>query len=305
VRILVTGSSGFVGRWLTAELVAHGHEVVPTPDPPELEISDPDAVFDLVARTAPDGVIHLAAVAFAADAAADAVTALRVNVGGTQAVLDACQAVRPGMAVLVVGSSEVYRPPQDGLPLTEASPVEPRAAYGLTKLAAEALTLSAGAGGELRVAVARSFNHTGPGQRGVFAIPAFAGRILEARRAGVHRIRAGNVDVARDFGDVRDVARAYRLLIEALASDRVTLTRPVFNVASGRSTTVRSAIEKLGELAGWPVEIEVDPALVRPDDPPIVWGDASRLRELTGWAPQIPLEQTLADLLESLEPATA
>ena len=304
MRILVTGSSGFVGRWLTDELESHGHEVIPTPDPPDLEISDTDAVRALVADSVPDGVIHLAAVAFAPDAAADAVTAVRVNVGGTHAVLDACHAVRRGMAVLVVGSSDVYRVPKGGTPLTEASPVEPRAAYGLTKLAAEALTLAAGSAGELRVAVARSFNHTGPGQRPVFAIPALASRILEARRNGEHEIRAGNVDVARDFSDVRDVVRAYRMLLEALNEGHVSHPRPVFNVASGRPETIRWVIETLAGMARWPVGIAVDPRLVRTVDPPVICGDATRLGELTGWAPQIPLEQTLADLLESLERAT-
>jgi GDP-4-dehydro-6-deoxy-D-mannose reductase len=200
----------------------------------------------------------------------------------------------------VIGSSEVYLPPLAGEALTESSPLGPRGVYGLTKLAAEALALARAMDGSLEVAVARSFNHTGPGQRPVFAVPAFAGRILEARRTGAKRIRAGSVDVARDIGDVRDVVCAYRLLLEALAARRVPRDRRVYNVASGRSVTIRSIIERLAEIAEWPVDVSIDPALVRADDPPLICGDASALRSLTGWEPQIDLDTTLRDLLGSL-----
>jgi GDP-4-dehydro-6-deoxy-D-mannose reductase len=202
----------------------------------------------------------------------------------------------------------VYRQPTDDAPLTERSPVAPRAVYGYTKLAAEALAVAAGAAGDVRVAVARSFNHTGPGQRPEFVVPALARRVLEARTTGVHQIRAGNVDVARDFSDVRDVVRAYRLLLESLDADRVRSARPVFNVASERAVTIRSIIETFARLADWPVMAITDPALVRPDDPPVIRGDASALRELTGWTPDYPLETTLTDLFTSLggtEPAAA
>jgi GDP-4-dehydro-6-deoxy-D-mannose reductase len=301
MRILVSGSTGFVGGWLTPELEQAGHDVVGMPLPDVLDIANAPAVRALVAAVRPDAVVHLAGMAYAPDASADAAEALRVNVGGTLAVLEACRREVPGIAVLVVGSAEVYGAPNGDEPLTEASPLAPRGVYGLTKLAGEALAIAAGSAGDLQVAVARSFNHTGPGQRPVFAVPAFAGRVLEARRAGVHEIRAGNVDLLRDIGDVRDVVRAYRLLLEALAQGRIPDDRRVYNVASGRAVTMRSIIEELGRIAGWPVTITRDPALVRTDDPPVIRGDSSALRKVTGWEPRIPLEQTVADLLASLE----
>lgn len=301
MRILVSGSTGFVGRWLTTELERANHEVVGMPLPDALDIANAPAVREFVAIVRPDAVVHLAGVAYAPDASAEPAEALRVNVGGTLSMLEACRRETPGIAVLVAGSAEVYGAPDDDAPLNEASPIAPRGIYGLTKLAGEALAIAAGSTGALQVAVARSFNHTGPGQRPVFAVPAFAGRVLEARRSGVHEIRAGSVDLVRDIGDVRDVVRAYRLLLEALAQGRIPSHRRVYNVASGRSVTMRAIIEELGRIARWPVTITRDPVLVRTDDPPVIRGDASALREVTGWEPRIALEQTLADLLASLE----
>ncbi len=301
MRVLVTGAIGFVGTWLTTDLGAAGHEVIGFPGPDILDIADRIGVRSAVAEARPDAVAHLAAMAYAPDASAEAAEAIRVNVGGTLAVLEACRAEAPLAAVLVVGSSDVYEPPETDAPLTEASPLGPRGVYGLTKLAAEALALSILVGSSLEVAVVRSFNHTGPGQRPVFAVPAFAGRILEARRAGVHEIRAGNVDVARDLSDVRDVVRAYRLLLEALADRRVPPGKRVYNVASGRAVPMSQLIGRLAELADWPVAIVRDPALVRRDDPRVIRGDASALRALTGWAPMVEMDQTLADVLASLQ----
>jgi len=300
VRILVTGAIGFVGSWLLPELRSAGHDVTGLPGPEVLDIADMAGVCAAVQDASPDGIVHLAAMAFAPDASADAAEAIRVNVGGTLAVVEACRQVAPGASLLVVGSSEVYQPPSTEEALTESSPLGPRGVYGLTKLAAEALALSRALDGSLEVAVVRSFNHTGPGQRPVFAVPAFAGRIVAARRDRVQRIPAGNIDVARDIGDVRDVVRAYRLLLEALDARRVPSDRRVYNVASGRASSVRSIIERLAELAAWPVEVDVDPALVRADDPPVIRGDATALRDLTGWEPQIDLDTTLRDVLASL-----
>jgi GDP-4-dehydro-6-deoxy-D-mannose reductase len=300
VRVFITGAIGFVGGWLQREFALAGHDVIAAPGPDVLDIADQPGVRRAVRDARPDAVIHLAAMAFAPDAAADAAEAIRVNVGGTHAIVEACRIEAPRSALLVVGSSEVYETPTSDAPLTETSPLDPRGVYGLTKLAAEALAISSAVDG-LEVAVARSFNHTGPGQRPVFAVPAFARRILEARAAGVHEIHAGNVEVARDIGDVRDVARAYRLLVEALVVGRVRGGRRVFNVATGRAITMRAVIDQLAAIADWPVEIVLDPELVRVDDPRVIRGDATLLGELTGWRPEIPFPQTLADLLADAE----
>lgn len=301
MRILVTGATGFVGRWLVEELAGAGHEAIGTPPSSQFDISDPEAVLDLVRASDPDGVVHLAAVSFAGDAARDPERALRVNVGGTVAVLEALRAIKPSTAVVVIGSAEVYaRPASEDLPLREESRLGPSTPYGLSKLAAEAVAVEAAVEHRQPVVVARSFNHTGPGQRSDFVVPALAGRILAAGERGEATIRAGNVDVRRDISDVRDVVRAYRLLLETLARSELG-ERRIFNVASGRSVPIREIAQRLASRAGLALRIETDPALVRPAEAPEIRGDATRLSDAVGWAPTIDFETTLADVLADVE----
>jgi GDP-4-dehydro-6-deoxy-D-mannose reductase len=300
MRVLVTGASGFVGRWMVEELDRAGHEVTGTPPRSGLEIGDRDAVARFVEAARPDAVVHLAGMAFGPDANRDPDGATRVNVDGTAVVLEAVRVVSPIAAVLVAGSAEVYgRPNPDDLPLGESTPARPTSAYGRSKLAQEAVALEAGGPGGLVVVVTRSFNHTGPGQRVEFVAPALARRILDALDAGRDFITVGNIDVRRDISDVRDVVRAYRMILEGLAEGRIE-SGTVVNVASGRSVAIGEILDILAEIVGVKVRPQVDPSLVRADDPPEIVGDPSRLRSLTGWEPRIPLRQTLTDLVESL-----
>jgi GDP-4-dehydro-6-deoxy-D-mannose reductase len=298
VRILVTGATGFVGRWLIRDLGAAGHDAVGTPPSSELDVTNQAAVAAFVASVRPDAIAHLAAVSYGPDARREPERAFEINEGGTRAVLSAAQArMTP---VLVVSSSEVYGvPAPEDLPLREGAPLRANQPYGLSKVAAERAVLEPDWG--LPVVVVRAFNHTGPGQRRDFVVPALAARIALASLRGEWAISAGNVDVLRDFCDVRDVVRAYRLVVEALAAGDLPAERRIYNVASGRAVAIREIVETLAAIAGIDVAINVDPALVRSDDPPEIRGDASLIATDLGWGPAIPLDITLRDVMREIQ----
>jgi GDP-4-dehydro-6-deoxy-D-mannose reductase len=305
VRVFVTGASGFVGRWLIAELQSAGHHPIAAPASSTLDVTDGHALATHLRTVQPEAIIHLAAVSFGPDARRDPDHAVAVNVGGTEALTTAMGSIDLSVPLLIAGSSDVYgRPDPSDLPLAEGAPTNPEQPYGRTKLAQERIAVAAGHRQGFPVVVARSFNHTGPGQRPEFVAPALARRVLSARAIGDKSIRVGNIDVRRDIGDVRDVVRAYRLLIESLA-DAAVEHGTIMNVATSRAVSIREVLALLSDAAGIDTEPVIDPMFVRADDPPEIRGDASRLNAATGWRPTIPLETTLRDLIESIEAENA
>jgi GDP-4-dehydro-6-deoxy-D-mannose reductase len=304
MKVLVTGATGFAGRWLVRELADAGHEAVAAPSSAVLDVADAGAVARLVHDVRPDAIAHLAAVAFGPAATADPGRALRTAVAGTQAVFEGVHAAGLRCAVLVSGSSEVYGDPKaHDLPLAEDALLRATRPYGLVKLAQESVALAVGARYRIPVVVTRSFNHIGLGQRPGFVIPAFVERVRALRDGRAPDIPAGNLDVRRDLTDVRDVARAYRLLLEGIASG---LDTPhVVNVASGRSIAIRDVLFHLCRIAGVEAKVHVDAALVRPGEPPEVVGNPALLARLTGWRPEIPLERTLEEVFAETPSPTA
>lgn len=293
MRALITGGNGFVGRWLAEHLEACGDEVCIVDLP--TDIADPEAIGPVVASFDPQAVYHLAALSHVG-ASWDAPTQVaHVNVVGTAAVLAAARAAASKPTVLFISSAEVYGTvAPDELPLAEDAELRPSTPYAASKAAAEQVALQCFRGFGQPVIVVRPFNHIGPGQAPVFAVPAMAKRMVEAVATGQTTIKVGNLTARRDFTDVRDVVRAYRLLVVKGQPGEI------YNLASGVDVGIDEVVELLLAELGASLSTEVDPELLRPVDLPILRGDASKLHEATGWAPEVPLAQTIRDVLTSL-----
>ena len=294
MKALITGGSGFAGRYLAAHCAEQGDDVVSIDRSGEhsVDITDRDATHAAFAHHEPEVVYHLAALSHVGDSWSDPSAVYRANIEGTAHVLDAARSVGV-RRVVVVGSAEEYgRVEARDLPLREDAPLRPTTPYGVSKIAASYVALQAQLAYGLDVIRVRAFSHTGPGQSDRFLVPALAARIAAAEREQRDEIRAGSLDPVRDLSDVRDVVRAYRLLATEGAAGEV------YNVCSGVGVAVREIADHLLAAAGRPLRITVDPELVRPIEVPRLVGDAGRLRAATGWEPAIPLDQTLADVLE-------
>ena len=298
MRAFVTGGYGFVGGWLRAHLEAEGDEVVMPPS--SVDITDPAAITDALSSAAADVVYHLAAIASVAESWAAPARTFEVNALGTLHVLEAARRCTPQPRVLLVCSAEVYGVvTPDQLPISEDSPLRPVTPYAVSKVAAEFLGLQTHLAHGLSVVRARAFNHIGPSQAGAFVVADLARRIVEAQRDGSKRIIAGNLTPRRDFTDVRDVVRAYRLLMQR------GVPGEVYNVCSGIDIGIEDLAQRMLSIADADLTIETDPDLVRPVDVPVLRGDNARLRDATGWRPEIPLDQTLADAMADVRASLA
>jgi len=290
VKALITGAHGFVGPYLTAHLEASGDEVIGVDR--DMPIEDADAVRARFRDELPDVVYHLAALSHVGESWSAPADVVRINVEGTLHVLLA--AIESGVErVVLIGSAEQYghvKPEQ--LPVTEDQPQLPVSPYGASKAAAEALASYAVRGRDLPVVMVRAFNHLGPGQGDRLVAGAIAAQVARNERSGERTILAGDLSPQRDFTDVRDVVRAYR----ALAQDGQP--GEVYNVCSGRAVAVRDLADELIRLSGKDMEVVLDLERLRPVDVPILLGSNEKLTAATGWTPQIPLEQTLADILD-------
>jgi len=283
-----------VGSWLVAHLREQGDHVVPTDS--EIDVTDPEALRDALVSAEPDAVYHLAALTHVGRSYGDPEAVLRVNALGTLSVLEAARCCATPPRVLVISSAEVYGAVDEkNLPLREESPLAPVSPYAASKIAAEFLAIQAHLAYGLATVRVRPFNHVGPGQSTNFAVPALAARIIDAKRSGATWIPVGNLAPKRDLTDVRDVVRAYRML--------VTDGTPgaVYNVCSNRSIGIDEIARRLLELAGVDLELRPDPSLVRPVDVPVLLGDSSKLEKETGWRPEIELPKTLEDVLSEAD----
>jgi len=288
----VTGAAGFVGRHLCAHLLAEGDTVIGVDRADGPDLLAPAAVAALLADIRPDVVYHLGGWSDVGASWEHPLDTFRVNAEGTLNLLRAC--VDHGAPrVLAVSSADVYgRVTEQELPIGESAPFRPVTPYAASKVAADQLALQAWLGHGLETIRVRAFNHLGPGQTTRFVAPAVAERIARNERDGSTQVPVGNLTPRRDLTDVRDVVRAYRLLMTDGEAGQA------YNVCSGHDLTIGELAERLVNLASTPMVLEADPELQRPVETPVLRGDPTRLHAATGWQPEIPLEVTLQDILD-------
>lgn len=305
IRVLVTGANGFVGPHLARALAGNGVEthgiglgVAPAgarlADWRSVDLLDTDALRSVIEGLRPDAIVHLAGQSSAGGSFADPDGTFRANVTGTANLLDAVRAGSPAARVLVVGSGEAYGPQPEGSRVAEEVPFAPVSPYAASKAEADRIAAAAAQGEHgLDIVRVRAFSHTGPGQSPVFVIPGWAQQIavIEAGRAEPV-LRVGNLEVTRDLSDVRDVVAAYVALLERGTRGAA------YNVCRGEGVKLSNVVRRMVALARVPVRVEPDPALLRPADVPWLVGDPSRIARDIGWRASVPLERTLADVLE-------
>jgi len=290
VRALITGGQGFVGRHLAQHLRDAGDEVSIADR--EVDVTDRASLSSSMTACTPEVIYHLAAMTSVAESWTRPAEFTRVNVLGTAHLLDAAHEVVPEARVVLVSSSEVYGIVREtDLPLTENSPTVPANPYSTSKLEAELVAREAVRSRQQAVVIARPFNHIGPGQSTTFVVPALVKRMLDATAQGRHFIMVGDLSTRRDFSDVRDVVRAYRLLAE--------WGRPgdAYNVASGHDIALSDVAEEIRRRINPGIEFLIDPELLRPIEVPVNRGSFEKLHEATGWEPTISLAQSLDDVI--------
>ncbi|MCG8516438.1 MAG: NAD-dependent epimerase/dehydratase family protein [Pseudomonadales bacterium] len=291
-HVLVTGASGFTGDHLIPALQQRGYRVtgtghhdLPAAQIRAMDLTDPAQVREVVNEAKPDYVIHLAALSFVAHPTPE--DFYRVNTLGTEHLLAALSELPTAPRKVILASTSNVYGNRDLPVLDESLCPAPVNHYGISKLAME--HLAANWYSRLQILITRPFNYTGPGQHPRFLVPKMVQHLAERAQT----IELGNLDVARDISDVRDIAQAYIALLESDAHSQAV------NLCSGRTIQLRQLMETLCELAGYQINIEVNPAFVRRNEIPSLQGDRRRLESLIKAPPLRPLEDTLKDMLKT------
>lgn len=308
MKALVTGVSGFVGRYLVEHLSAAAPEVEiwglewaedPGEVPPSVhritgDLALPSSLTHIIDIARPDVVFHLAGATSVASSWQQPDRSFQVNALGTLNLLEALRSLDLRPVVVVATSAEIYGAvPEDAQPIAEDTPLRPISPYAASKAAQDLIAAQYHRGFGLATVRLRLFPHTGPRRPALFAASSFARQIARIERGlDSPRLAVGNLDAVRDFTDVRDVARAYWLAATTGGAGKA------YNICSGRGVTIRQVLDTLLSFSETGIDVEVDPARLRKADIPHLVGDHGRFTKATGWLPEIPLEQTLQDLLD-------
>ena len=305
-KVLITGADGFVAAHLIKELqqksgisiTGIGLKESPscnkTIDYLVLDLTDYEGIKELLEEKRPDSIFHLAALPSVALSWEDPWSTYRVNVLGQVNLMEAMRRLDLSSSFHIACSSEEYgKAAPETMPIPESLPFNPCSHYAVSKVAQEMLGLMYHQAFDWRVIVTRGFNHTGPGQAPDFVVSSFAHQIAEIE-ANLREpvIMVGNLEARRDFMDVRDTVRAYRIIME------IGKAGASYNVCSGQAHAISELLDLLLEMSGMDIRVEHDACRQRPSDIPLLLGDNTRLRRETGWEPEIPIEKTLADSLD-------
>lgn len=305
--VLVFGAGGFVGGYLAREFKEHGYEVFGSDLQGKCEnpyfdaaraadITDAEGVGRVCREFEPAIIVNLAAISSVGFSWKNPQATMSVNVIGSLNILDAARAMADSPKILFVGSSEEYAP--SDIPLKETDPIDATNPYGISKMVQERMAKAYEQRYGLSIYRTRSFNHTGVGQPDTFVLPSWCKQVAEIERSGKPGvIRVGNIGVSRDFSDVRDVVHAYRLLVES------DYAGEPFNIGSGVSVPLKEILNTVTSFCAQPVEVVVDPVLLRPSDNPVICADCGKAERLLGWRTEhslgLCLEQMYSDFLKN------
>ncbi len=299
-RALVIGAAGFVGNYLVPHLQDAGDDVVAATFGGKLQGFNGSVIpLDIrssadcsaaLQRTKPDAVYHLAGISFVPQAEADFEQALLVNVNGTANVARQCHLLGTPLTLLFVSSAEVYgHVAPSELPIREKNPLRPANNYSLSKRMAELVIERYGSSSMVRTVIARPFNHIGPGQDARFVVSNFASQLAKiARKLSPPILQVGNLEARRDFSDVRDIVRAYRILAHGGSG--------IYNLGSGTPRSIRDVLDTLIRVSGVSVEVSQDPTRMRGPEVPELYCSYERAREELGWKPEYSFERSLEDV---------
>lgn len=303
MKILITGASGFVGLHLIPELLAHGHEIIALCQQPHTfegsvhslvcDINDAELLKDIMLEQMPDAVVHLAGISHVTDALQNQTQLSQVNIVGTHNVCAAmCAVSEKKKIILLFISSALCFENQDNPPdkrCDEQTPVYPQQSYAASKLTGEWLVRTFRSP-SFKPYIVRPFNHVGPGQTPRFVCSALAQRLFLTPNNGT--IQVGNLDAKRDFCDVRDMVRAYRLILEKQPE------ADLFVLGSGHTVSIREVLDTLIKISWKTIKVKVDASMLRANDSDSLFADSALAHNVLGWSCEIPLQKTLEDLYQ-------